>query len=204
MPGIGARAVCYRPLLGKGSSWPILESAVELLHMGEIVLGRGVYVDRHSRLHASLARIILGETTRVMRGAYLCTYVSEPRKGEGIQTGSSCWLGINCVLASGQGGIFLGDNVLLGPGAMLITAGHEYLDDQLPSLDQPYRGKPIVIGDNTWIAAGATILGGVTIGERAIVAAGAVVTRDVPAHATVGGVPAKILDHGGEPSPTPL
>lgn len=204
LPGIGARAMCYRPLLGKGSNWPIVEQAVEFLHMGEIVLGRGVYVDRHSRLHASRARIILGEATRVMRGAYLCSYVSEPREGEGIQTGSSCWLGINCVLASGQGGIFLGENVLLGPGAMLITAGHEYLEKDLPILDQPYQGRPIVIGDNAWIAAGAIVLGGVTIGERAIVAAGAVVTRDVPADATVGGVPAKILHLGGEASPTSL
>ena len=54
-------------------------------------------------------------------------------------------------------------------------------------------GKPIVIGRNVWIAAGATIIGGVTVGENAVVAAGSVVTKDVPANTLVGGNPANVI-----------
>ena len=60
-------------------------------------------------------------------------------------------------------------------------------------LFQNQKSAPIMIGDHVWIGFGATILGGVTIGDGAIVAAGAVVTKDVPPKALVGGVPAKVL-----------
>ena len=88
-----------------------------------------------------------------------------------------------------MGGITLEDHVLLGPKVNLITENH-------PLNPVNRRGmicKPIVIKRNAWIGAGATILPGVTVGENAVVAAGAVVSKDVPANTVVGGIPAKIL-----------
>ncbi|HEX6430687.1 MAG TPA: DapH/DapD/GlmU-related protein [Niastella sp.] len=88
-----------------------------------------------------------------------------------------------------MGGITIEDDVLLGPKVNLITENHP-LD---PSNRRALICKPIVIKRNAWIGAAATILPGVTIGENAVVAAGAVVTTDVPANTVVGGVPAKII-----------
>lgn len=88
-----------------------------------------------------------------------------------------------------MGGITLEDQVLLGPKVNLITENHP-VD---PTNRRALLCKPIVIKRNAWIGAAATILPGVTIGENAIVAAGAVVSKDVSANTVVGGVPAKFI-----------
>lgn len=86
-----------------------------------------------------------------------------------------------------MGGITIDDDVLIGPRVNLTTENHP-LD---PSDRRALITKPIHIKRNAWIGAGATILPGVTIGENSVVAAGAVVSKDVPANTLVGGVPAK-------------
>ncbi|KAA3437938.1 sugar O-acetyltransferase [Rufibacter hautae] len=88
-----------------------------------------------------------------------------------------------------MGGITLEDHVLLGPKVNLITENHPVN----PADRRALICKPILIKRNAWIGAAATILPGVTIGENAIVAAGAVVSKDVPANTIVGGVPAKVI-----------
>ena len=85
------------------------------------------------------------------------------------------------------GGITIGDDVQIGPKVNLITENHP-VD---PSNRHALLLQPIVIKKNAWIGAAVTILPGVTIGENAVVAAGAVVTKDVPDNTIVGGVPAK-------------
>lgn len=88
-----------------------------------------------------------------------------------------------------MGGITLEDHVLIGPQVKLITENHP-LD---PEDRRALITKPIVIKRNAWIGAGATILPGVTVGENAVVAAGAVVSKDVAANTVVGGIPAKFI-----------
>jgi acetyltransferase-like isoleucine patch superfamily enzyme len=87
------------------------------------------------------------------------------------------------------GGITIEDDVLIGPKVNLITENHP-LD---PADRKSLICKPITVKRNAWIGAAATILPGVTIGENSIVAAGAVVSKDVPANTIAAGVPAKVL-----------
>ena len=87
------------------------------------------------------------------------------------------------------GGITIEDEVLIGPRVNLVTENHPADPAERKSL----LTKPIIIRRNAWIGANATILPGVTVGENAIVAAGAVVSKDVPANTVVGGVPAKFI-----------
>jgi acetyltransferase-like isoleucine patch superfamily enzyme len=87
------------------------------------------------------------------------------------------------------GGITIEDDVLIGPKVSLITESHPLSPVERRALIV----KPIVIKRNVWIGAGATILPGVTVGENAVVAAGAVVNKDVPANTAVAGVPAKVI-----------
>jgi len=88
-----------------------------------------------------------------------------------------------------MGGITIEDHVLIGPRVNLVTENHP-LD---PKDRRALITKPIIIKKNAWIGAGATILPGVTIGENAVIAAGAVVSKDVAPNAVVGGVPAKFI-----------
>ena len=87
------------------------------------------------------------------------------------------------------GGITIEDDVLIGPKVSLITESHPLS----PAERRALIVKPIVIKCNVWIGAGATILPGVTVGENAVVAAGAVVNKDVPANTVVAGVPANVI-----------
>lgn len=89
-----------------------------------------------------------------------------------------------------MGGVDIADLVMIGPNVNIITSGHPLE----PANRRAYvEAKPIVIERNVWIATAATILGGVTVGENSVVAAGAVVTKDVPPNSFVAGVPAKII-----------
>lgn len=107
--------------------------------------------------------------------------------GKNITIGKSCFINADCVFQD-QGGIFIGDNCLIGHQVAFVTLNH----GEAPINRKDLIPKKIVVGNNVWIGAKATILPGVTIGENAIVAAGAVVTKDVPANTVVAGVPARI------------
>lgn len=189
--GVGLRTALYHGLFGQKSHMAFIEAGVEIFFMDAIHFGKGVYVDSLCRLHGSAAEIILGNNNRVMRGAYVCSYVSNARSGEGIITGDDCWIGVNAVLGSGQGGLHIGDNVLIGPNAVIVTGNHDYERVDLTAVEQDYYGLPIHIGNNVWIGANATVLGGATIGDHSVIAAGAVVSGNVPPYTVVGGVPAR-------------
>jgi acetyltransferase-like isoleucine patch superfamily enzyme len=109
--------------------------------------------------------------------------------GLNLRTGRNVFVNQGCRLDD-IGGITLGDDVMLGPGVRLISAGHP-LDPALRR--RQVTAAPIVIGRNVWVGAGATILQGVTVGDDAVVAAGAVVTHDVPPAVLVAGTPARFV-----------
>ncbi|GAB4025768.1 sugar O-acetyltransferase [Spirosoma gilvum] len=108
--------------------------------------------------------------------------------GQFISLGKNIFINHNCSFLD-IGGITIEDDVQIGPGAKLTSENHP-LD---PADRKTLLLAPIVIKRNAWIGAGATILPGVTVGENSIVAAGAVVSRDVPSNTVVAGVPAKIV-----------
>lgn len=108
--------------------------------------------------------------------------------GKLTHVGREVFINFGCTFLD-QGGITLEDGVFIGPGVKIVTENHP----EVPELRHRLLVKPVVIRSNAWIGAGAVILPGVTVGRNAIVAAGAVVTKDVPDDAIVGGVPAKFI-----------
>jgi acetyltransferase-like isoleucine patch superfamily enzyme len=115
------------------------------------------------------------------------------------------------VVNNGVGSVLIGDHTLVGIGSVLIGPvsigskvimaqhivlsglNHSYEDIHTPIRDQPVTMKRIVVEDECWIGANATITAGVTIGRHSVVAGGSVVTRDVPPYTVVGGNPARVL-----------
>ena len=114
--------------------------------------------------------------------------------GDEIRVGRNVFVNQNCTFYD-LGGLDIADDVMIGPNVSIITASHPLGPSQRRAVT---IGKPIVIERNVWIGAGATIIGGVTVGENAVVAAGAVVTKDVPPNVLVGGNPAQVIRSIGD------
>jgi len=106
--------------------------------------------------------------------------------GDSCSINSGVIFGLTCDLT-------LGHHVMVADNVSFRTADHEYSDLAVPMLEQDERSLSIAVGDDVWIGANATILRGVTIGRGAIIAAHAVVVKDVPPFAIVGGVPSRTI-----------
>ena len=120
----------------------------------------------------------VGKNTRIFRKCYL-------QKLNGIRIGNNCVIGFFCRL-NGKGLLTIGDNVNISSETIIESGSHDFV-----TFESLF--KPITIKDNVWIGTRAMILQGVTIGEGAVVAAGSVVTRNIPPFAIVAGVPARVI-----------
>jgi len=116
-----------------------------------------------------------------------------------LRCGKNIYLGNNshinqfcCVWASSESKIVIGDNLLMGPGVKIFSSNHG-TDKNIPMNLQKFSEKDIKIGNDVWIGANSVVLSGVNIGDGVIVAAGSVVTKDIPPFAIAGGVPAKVI-----------
>lgn len=115
------------------------------------------------------------------------------RSGQNIYIGAHTRVQSGCVLwSSPNSKIVIGDYTGLGPGTMIFSSNHQFRLGE-PYHRQPWTERDVVIGRDVWIGAGTMIMPGVTIGDCCVVAAGSVVTRDIPSNSLVGGVPARII-----------
>ncbi len=121
----------------------------------------------------------------VIRPPFYCDYGSNIRLGAGV------FLNFNCVILDVVT-VTIGDGTQIGPGVQIVTADHPR--DPAERAAGLEFGRPVAIGRNVWIGAGAIILPGVTIGDDALIGAGSVVTRDIPAGAIAYGNPARVRD----------
>ena len=111
--------------------------------------------------------------------------------GPGLEIGDRSGVGINCEL---YGPVKIGANVMMGPEVVIYTSGHKHDRTDIPMMDQGSdEVRPVVIGDDVWIGRRVMIMPGVTIGNGCVIAAGAVVTKDIPDYSVAGGVPAKVI-----------
>ena len=124
-----------------------------------------------------------GKNVNIERGANFSM-------GGGISIGSGSGLGINCVV---HGPLSIGNNVMMGPDVVILTHTHNIDRIDIPMGQQGSRVAKVSIGNDVWIGMRSIIMPGVAIGSGAVIGAGAVVTKDVPDYAIVGGVPARII-----------
>lgn len=112
--------------------------------------------------------------------------------GGGISIGSGSGLGVNC---SVHGPLRIGDNVMMGPEVTILTHTHNIERTDIPMGQQGMRVAEVVVGNDVWIGMRVVIMPGVKVGNGAVIGSCAVVTKDVPDFAVVGGVPAKIIKY---------
>lgn len=123
-----------------------------------------------------------GKNVNIERGAVFSSHVS---------LGDNSGLGINAYMT---GSVEIGNNVMMGPNCTIYSRNHSFDRTDIPMCEQGYQPeKKVIIGDDVWLGGHVIILPGVRVGTGAILAAGAVVTKDVPEYAIVGGNPAKVI-----------
>lgn len=123
-----------------------------------------------------------GEDVRI-KPPFNCDY------GKFIECGNHVFINTNCIILDACS-VKIGDNVMIGPRVTICSATHP-IDAKIRE-DRWYISKPVIIGNNVWICAGAIINPGVTIGDRSIIGAGAVVTKDIPSDVIAFGNPATV------------
>jgi acetyltransferase-like isoleucine patch superfamily enzyme len=153
--------LCHRELRG---SWFFIgpRAEVHVANGAVIEIGRGTRIMSDSTLSIS-GRLRIGANVFVNRGVYI----------------------------SAAEDVFIGDDCLLGERVSIHDNNHRTDEPEIPLARQGFETSPITIGRNVWLCANVAVLSGVTIGDNAVVAAGAVVTQDVPAGAVVAGIPAR-------------
>lgn len=116
-----------------------------------------------------------------------------------LSIGDNSGVGVNCIVS---GETHIGNDVMMGPDCIMYSYSHAHDRLDIPMTEQGFGAPtPIHIGNDVWIGARVIVLPGVTIGNHVIVGAGAVVAKDVPDYAVVGGVPAKVIRMRNEGRP---
>lgn len=144
------------------------------------------------RLRSAVARRCLDKAGRNVNIEHMADFGT----GRGIELGDNSGLGLKCRV---RGPLKIGNDVMMEPEVVILTGGHKY--DRLDIAMRIQGDKQTiqtVIGDDVWIGTRAIIMPGVKIGNGVVIGAGAVVTKDTPDYAVVGGVPAKILKFRNE------
>jgi acetyltransferase-like isoleucine patch superfamily enzyme len=191
------RGLFRLPFLGTASGILMCGSHVVLRHSMNCKFGRSVILEDGVHINALGERgIKFGNNVTIGKNSILiCTGVIRSR-GVGISIGDNSAVGSQSFLG-GQGGIDIGQNVIMGPGVRIFSENHNYADVSIPIRLQGESRRGVKIGDDCWIGASVTIVDGVSLGEGSIVAAGAVVTKSFPARSILAGVPGRLIGERG-------
>jgi len=136
----------------------------------------------------------LGDNVRIREFASVQVTSHLTNLGEGLDIGAGTYVGPHAILGAG-GGLSIGRDVTLGAFVQVLAENHGFSDPNLPINEQGVTRRGISIGDGCWIGNNAIVLDGVQIGERAVIGAGSIVTRNVPSRAVAVGNPAHVIRH---------
>lgn len=162
---------CKRKIKFLGSATIEDYTKIDALSKGGIKIGNNFSIGRNSII----------ECTGVLR-----------ELGESLEIGENVGIAANAFIAV-RGKVEIGSNTIFGPGVSIHSENHNFENVEKPIRLQGATRKGVKIGEDCWIGSKVTILDGVNIGNHAIIAAGAVVNKDIPDYAIAGGVPAKII-----------
>lgn len=180
--------------MGSASGWVLVGKQASLRYAKYIEAGKNLIVEDYAEINARSARkIILGNRVTIGKFAIIRPgnlYGGEI--GEGLKVGDHSNIGPYSYIGC-SGYIEIGNQVMISPRVSIYAENHVFDEITRTIKSQGVKRKQVVIEDDCWIASNTIILAGVTIGKGSVVAAGSVVTSDVPPYSVVGGVPARLI-----------
>lgn len=188
------RGYYHRLFFGSSKGFVFAGKGVSVRYAKRLHVGRDFLMEDYAEINC-MAHKNIQIGNRVTIGKYAIirpTNAYGGSIGEGLKIGNNSSIGPYSYIGC-SGFIEIGDNVIFSPRVSIYAENHNYESLDLPIKDQGVRKSFVRIHDNCWIASNSIILAGVTIGEGSVVAAGSVVTHDVPPGSVVAGVPAKVI-----------
>jgi acetyltransferase-like isoleucine patch superfamily enzyme len=169
----------------------------------ELIMGPKCFIDDYVTIYAhrgACGSVHLEQNVHIYRWSII-----ELGKGEGsISIGANTFIQPGCILNAFVGNIHIGANCMIAPHCAFTPYQHGYVDTHRPMREQPLTSRgDIVIEDDVWLGVNVCVMDGVTIGQGAIVGAGAVVTNDIPRYAIAGGIPARVIRFRDTEAETP-
>jgi acetyltransferase-like isoleucine patch superfamily enzyme len=177
----------------KASGFIFVGKKTQLRFKSKITFGRSVFIGDYVEINAlSRKGVVIGNNVSILKNTIIeCTGVIR-NLGEGLTIGNNVGIAQNCFIQV-RGEVKIGDNVIFGPNVSIFSENHNFDDPELPISVQGETRKGVTIENGVWIGTRSVILDGTNVGKNSIVAAGSIVTKDVPPYSIVGGVPAQII-----------
>ncbi|WP_114751635.1 acyltransferase [Pleomorphovibrio marinus] len=189
-----ARGVGVRWRMGTVKGLFLIGSGVTIRQAQYIHVGRNFIAQDHCEINGLSQRgLIFGDKVTV--GSYAIirpTNLYGGEAGMGLKVGNNSSIGPYAYIGC-SGYIEIGDNVMMSPRVSIYSENHVFSDSEIPMIEQGVNRSFVKIENDCWIASHSVILAGVTIGRGSIIAAGSIVTKDVPPYSIVGGNPAKLI-----------
>ncbi|MFL0194651.1 acyltransferase [Clostridium sp. WILCCON 0269] len=187
------RGIHHKILFKKAPGAIFVGKNVNIYSHKNMECGRGITIEDGCFINALCKNgVHIGKNFSLGRNSIIeCTGVIR-ELGDGLFIGDDVGIAANAFISM-RGKVEIGRNTIFGPGVKLFAENHNFADLEIPIFLQGATRKGIKIGEDCWIGANAVILDGVHIGNKVIVAAGAVVNKDIPDYSIVGGIPAKVV-----------
>ncbi len=188
------RGMIQRLYFKRSSGWVLVGKGASIRYARHLSVGRDFIVEDYAEVNCMTYRgIIAGDRVTIGKHAIIRpTNIYGSAIGEGLKIGNNSSIGPYSYIGC-SGFIEIGDNVMMSPRVSIYAENHLFDNPDLSIKDQGVKREFVKIEDDCWIAANTVILAGVTIGRGSVIAAGSVVTKDVPPYSIVGGVPAKVI-----------
>ncbi len=188
------RGMIQRLYFKRSSGWVLVGKGASIRYARHLSVGRDFIVEDYAEVNCMTYRgIIAGDRVTIGKHAIIRpTNIYGSAIGEGLKIGNNSSIGPYSYIGC-SGFIEIGDNVMMSPRVSIYAENHLFDDPELSIKEQGVKREFVKIEDDCWIAANTVILAGVTIGRGSVIAAGSVVTKDVPPYSIVGGVPAKVI-----------
>ncbi len=182
-----------RPWLRSSGLFNFAEPAVSIRAGKHVRIGSGCFFGRGLEIDAlSVDGVVIGNNVTIKSGGIInCTGILA-EFGQGLIIEDNVGISERCYIQV-RGSVRICSGAILGPNVSIFSENHNFDNENIDIRLQGVKRRGVIIGSGCWIGGGATITDGVCIGKNSVVAAGAVVTADVPDGAVVGGIPARIL-----------